>query len=563
MKTFVAQVLQHQRQRLFNRNVGALLRFLIVFVVMVAVYSVAFHHLMEYEGRYYSWLTGVYWTLTTMTTLGFGDITFHSDAGKAFSIVVLLSGVIFLLVVLPFTFIEYVLEPLMRAQTAARAPREISESVNGHVILTRHDEVTGSLIRRLGQYGIPYVVLVPVLEEGLRLHDLGIQVVLGELDDPETYRNVGIERAALVATTASDPTNASVAFTVRQVSAEVPIVATANDPASVDLLELAGCNHVLQPAEALGQMLARHTTGTDALSHEIGRFGDLILAESTAARTPIVGKTLGAIDLEKATGVRVLGTWERGRFHLATPELVIGENAVLILAGKEADFARYDEMFCIYNVSATHAVILGGGRVGRATGRALARRGMDYRIVERNAERIKDDGKYVHGNAAEFNVLLQAGLRRAPAVAITTHDDAINIYLTIYCRRLRPDIQILVRTTEERNVSTLHRAGADFVMSYASMGASTLFNRLRHTDVLMVAEGLNVLKVRCPRQLAGRTLAEASASGGEGWSLVAARIGDAFVLDPPAEHRLTENQEIIVIGSGEAEERFVRRYAKA
>ena len=58
------------------------------------------------EEQEHSWLTGFYWTLTVMTTLGFGDITFHSDIGRLFSVLVLLTGVILLLIVLPFTFIR-------------------------------------------------------------------------------------------------------------------------------------------------------------------------------------------------------------------------------------------------------------------------------------------------------------------------------------------------------------------------------------------------------------------------------------------------------------------------
>jgi hypothetical protein len=46
------------------------------------------------EGRYHSWITGLYWTLPVMTTLGFGDITFASDIGRLFSIIVLLSGIV-------------------------------------------------------------------------------------------------------------------------------------------------------------------------------------------------------------------------------------------------------------------------------------------------------------------------------------------------------------------------------------------------------------------------------------------------------------------------------------
>ncbi len=53
----------------------------VVFIVMVALFSTAFHELMDREGRSFSWATSIYWTLTTMTTLGFGDITFTSDAG--------------------------------------------------------------------------------------------------------------------------------------------------------------------------------------------------------------------------------------------------------------------------------------------------------------------------------------------------------------------------------------------------------------------------------------------------------------------------------------------------
>ena len=58
---------------------------------MVCVYSILFHFLMIIENREFSWITGFYWTLTVMSTLGFGDITFATDIGKVFSIIVLMS----------------------------------------------------------------------------------------------------------------------------------------------------------------------------------------------------------------------------------------------------------------------------------------------------------------------------------------------------------------------------------------------------------------------------------------------------------------------------------------
>ena len=245
MKFLIPQLLYFWKDRHSRINTYALLRFLAAMAALITLYSILFHYLMAYEGRQESWITGFYWTLTVMSTLGFGDITFQSDLGRLFSTLVLLSGIIFLLVLLPFTFIELFYAPWIKAQEAARAPTELPAETAGHVIITQHDAVTNALIERLNQYHYPYVLLVAELNDALHFHDLGYRVVRGALDSPETYRRVRVEQAALVATTANDRLNTNIAFTVREVNETVPIIATANAPASVDILELAGCNHVL------------------------------------------------------------------------------------------------------------------------------------------------------------------------------------------------------------------------------------------------------------------------------------------------------------------------------
>jgi len=108
-----------------RQNVRMLLRFMLILTAMVVSYSVIFHFLMAWEGKEYSWITGVYWTLTVMSTLGFGDITFTHDIGRVFSIVVLLSGVVFMLVLLPFAFIKFLFAPWMEAEARRRTPREL------------------------------------------------------------------------------------------------------------------------------------------------------------------------------------------------------------------------------------------------------------------------------------------------------------------------------------------------------------------------------------------------------------------------------------------------------
>lgn len=546
-----------------QHNVRVLAKLLLVFVALLVLFSVLFHLIMRWEGQQHSWLAGVYWTLVTMSTLGFGDITFASDVGRIFSIIVLLSGTAFLLILFPFTFIQFFFLPWMEAQAAARAPRKLDKKTQGHVVLTGLGSVDAALIRQLQRAEIPYVVVCPDLNEALLLHDQGYRVMVGDLDDPDTYRRLQVEKADLVATTRTDMANANVAFTVREISDSVQIVATASFPASVDILELAGCNRVLQLAEMLGQSLARRILGRDAKSHVIGQFGDMLVAEAAAAETPLVGRTLADIRLRDHVSVSVVGIWNRGHFELAGPDTVIHDTSVLVLAGSQAQLSNYDALFCIYKPALGHVVIIGGGRVGRATAKALEAEGIDFRIVERSPDRIRIPEKYILGDASELDVLQRAGIMEASAVAITTHDDDMNVYLTIYCRKLRPDIQILGRANLERNVTTLHRAGADFVLSYASIGANILFNLLKRIDTLLLAEGLSAFRLTIPPSMVGRSLAQCGVREATGCNVIAVVDGDETDINPDGHQPLPAGVELIVIGDAEAEQRFVERFPRA
>jgi Trk K+ transport system NAD-binding subunit len=563
MKSLGSVLSATQRQPDSPQNLRLVFIYLGFLVALITLYSVLFHWMMAFEGRSYSWLTGFYWTLVVMSTLGFGDITFQSDLGRAFSIVVLLSGIVSLLVVLPFVFIEFFYVPFLKAQNQARAPRRLSERVSGHVIITNRDPVTLALIGMLRDYGYPYVLLVETPETALEMVGTGINVVVGAPDDPQTYRNVGIDRAALVVATGGDMINTNVAFTVRELSPTVRIVATARDSEAEEILSLAGSSMVLKLGEMLGNALARRVIAGDARAHVIGAFGDLIIAEATAAGTPMVGKTLAECRVEQLTGIRVLGIWERGVFSIAVPQTPIRDVTVLVLAGKLEQVQRYDAIFCIYHIAQGRVVIIGSGRVGRATARALAARGADYCLIDKSQQRLEGAAHGVVGNATDRRVLDDAGIGAAPAVVVTTHDDDINTYLTIYVRRLRPEIEIISRATLERNVSTMHRAGADFVMSYANMGAGTIFNYLERGDVLILAEGLNVSKVGVPKKLVGKTLADGAPFDATGVRLVALGRGDEMDLNPDPDTPLSADSTLVIIGSLEGEKQFLSRYSDA
>ncbi|MBT6660963.1 MAG: potassium channel protein [Verrucomicrobia bacterium] len=557
------------------RNVRQLISLVLIVLAFILISSVVFHWIAGYENMVtdnnnnaIEWYDGFYWTMVTMSTLGYGDITFSLPLGKFYSLVVMLFGMFSMFVILPFAFIRFAYEPWMEAQNAARTPRALPKDTQGHVILTNLDPVCLTLIHKLDQYSIPYVLLVSDKDEALRLHDQGVVVAVGDTDDPGTYRNVRVEQAAMVVATGKDEANANIAFTVRElVDNRVKVVTLAKAEASVDILELAGSQNVIRLGDMMGQFLARRTIGNDAMAHVIGHFDELLIAEAMVTGTPIVGKTLAECNFSEMTHTNVVGVWDRGEYKGAGPDTRISESTVLVLAGSKEMIQHYNQVFCIYHAEESHVVIIGGGRVGRATARALAKRGLRYTIVEELPDRIRNKKYYVHGSAARIEVLEEAKIREASTVIITTGQNDTNIYLTIYCRKLCPDIQIISRANSERNISTLHRAGADFVASYASMGANIIFNLLKHSDILMVAEGLNIFRIELPEHLEGRSLVESEIRDRSGCSVIAiqreidGRDTHLIHLDPT--ELLQAGDELVLIGNIESEEIFLKTYVSS
>lgn len=558
MKTLPAQLIYFLQNKTTKRNFAMLWKFFAFLGLIICLYSVLFHVLMTYEGRYFSWVTGFYWTMTVMSTLGFGDITFHTDLGLLFTIMVLLSGVLFLLILLPFTFIQFFYAPWLEAQEKARTPRELPEDFKDHVIITSFDPITTRLIERLVKQGIPYVIVTADLGQANELIDQGYLVVVGEPDRPSTYKRLRIENAALAVITNDDLTNTNLSFTIREVNRDVPIITNADHDHSIDILEFSGNIRVFQFMKMLGESLSRRTLGVGMTTNIIGRFNDVLISEMPALDTELVGKSLIEAGIRKTTGVTVIGIMEEGKFIASSPHAVITPKSILMLAGSSRQLEGFDKQYTIEKIQKeenVQVVILGGGRVGHAAAETLSRHGVSYRIVEKRTVNAggPDKEHFIIGDAADINTLKAAGIESAKSVIVTTHNDEMNIYLTFYCRQLRPDLQIISRSILERNVPKLHMAGADLVMSYASLGAGTIYQLLQPDGISLFAEGLTVLSIPAGAQFGGKTIMNSTIREKTGCSIIAINRRGQMVISPPPDTELEKTDELIIIGTVENE----------
>jgi len=549
-----------------RRRAMPFMKYLLVLTAVVLLYGWLFHVIMAWEGQDHTRFTGVYWALTVMSTLGFGDITFNSDLGRLFSTVVLMTGVLMLLIILPFLFIRVVYAPWLeqRNRSRLRQLQSVPRATSDHVLICSDDPIALGLIRRLKLAGVPAWVIEPDADTAMQLEDANVPVVYGDIDAPETYRRAGADRASLVLANDSDTVNSNIVLTVRELSSSVTIAAVADLYDSIDILELSGATHVLPLKQRLGEHLANRVSAGIERATVIGQFHDLQLAEFPVHKTPLQGKTIRDSGLREYVGVTIVGVWEGGALVPAHPDLELTALCVPVVIGSPRQIQALNELLVIYDANPNPVLIIGGGRVGRAAARALARREIPVHIVERDPalapklEGIVDS--YTIGDAADRKVLDAAGIAETPSVLLTTNDDAMNIYLTIYCRRLNPETRTITRATHERNVQAIRRAGADFVLSYASFGVQTVLSLVQGRELVVLGEGVDLFHVPLPESLAGKTLSEARIGERTGLNVIGVQGNGGIATDLSAGMRLPEGCTLITLGSAEQRERFAEAY---
>jgi Trk K+ transport system NAD-binding subunit len=565
MKFLPSQLAYLTTDREARQNLRALGKYVLFLVAQVVLYAVLFHVIkLNVEHEQHSWVTGFYWTLVVMSTLGFGDITFTSDIGRIFSIVVLLSGVVFLLVMLPFLFIRLFYAPWLEARVRLRAPREVPEGTKGHVIIAEFDAVAAGLVERLGAEHVPYFVIEPDPARAAQLFGDRVSVLMGENDNRLTYERAAVASARMVLANCEDTTNTNITITVREVAPELPVAAIVEEQDAVDILQLSGATSVLPLKHQLGDYLANRVDAGRPEAHVVGEFRGLQIAEVPARDAPFVGRTVRETKLRQQTGLSVVGFWERGKLRPAYPDTAIQADSVLVVAGTPQQMAALNALLPGEADLSAPVLVIGAGKVGHAAARSLKRKGLRVHVIDRTEAALAPiagdvDGIFP-GDAADRRLLEAAGILDARSLLLTTNEDAMNIYLAVYCRRLNARLRIVSRITHERNLEAIHRAGADFVLSYTTLGVEAVMSLLRGYPPVLLGEGVELFSVPVPPSLAGTPLLESAIGSKTGLSAVALKRGDELIAPLSSEMVLESGTDLVMLGSHEQRAAFIREF---
>jgi voltage-gated potassium channel len=258
-----------------------------------------------------TWLDALFMTVTTITTVGYGEVKPLDSIGRIFTMIVAIVGIGSLF----YTFgvvMDYLVAVRLADPTRRRKMEKHIDKLHGHTILAGLGRVGRQAAQELAAARAPFVVVDPG-EASIRwAEDHGWLCLQGDATDDAVLEHAGVRRAhGLIATTANDATNMYIVLSARVLNSKLHIVSRAVDETSVPKLTRAGADRAISPYAIGGHRLAHlilSPTVVDFFETALRRGTEALNIEAVAVSpdSPAVGRTLEALALRQMTGATVL-----------------------------------------------------------------------------------------------------------------------------------------------------------------------------------------------------------------------------------------------------------------
>jgi len=225
-----------------------------------------------------------------------------------------------------------------------------------------------------------------------------------------------------------------------------------------------------------------------------------------------------------------------------------------------------------------HYIICGCGRMGQIVCERLEEEKIPYVIIDSNEETIEAlketcDCIAVIGDASNEEVLLEAGIKRAKAVAALLPSDADNLYLVLTVRLLNPSIFILSKALEEEGEKKILQIGANKVVSpYKLSGHKLAQGLIRPTlvdfiDLIIRRQELSLsmeeFVVKKNSKIADQTLIGCDVRKKTNVIVVAfKKPGENIVFNPAPDIRIDTGDTLLVLGDERGISEFENLYIR-
>jgi voltage-gated potassium channel len=252
-----------------------------------------------------------YMTLTTMTTVGYGEVHPLSRAGRVFNSFLIFFGVTTIFIAIG-AMTQTIIEMELGDAFGKRRTKRMIDKLKDHYIICGFGRVGRGAALELAHAGVPFVVVDNNPERAERAMLAGMLAVAADSTRDETLRQVGIDRArGLVAALATDADNLFVLLSAKGLNSRIYVATRAAEEGAEEKMRRAGADAVFAPYSMTGHRLAQallrpHVVQfLDFTTKDVGE--DIAIEQvRVAPNSEMVDKTIREMQLRKEVGVIVL-----------------------------------------------------------------------------------------------------------------------------------------------------------------------------------------------------------------------------------------------------------------
>jgi voltage-gated potassium channel len=327
----------------------------LAFIALAVLFTLAFGTVGFVLIEGYPVFDAFYMTLTTVTTVGYGEIRELSHAGRIFNSFLISFGVtvIFLAVgAMTQTLIELELNQFF----GRRRVKNMVDKLTGHYIICGFGRLGRAAAEELQQAGVPFVVIDKNEDRAERAIRSGMLAVCADASHDDTLRDVGISRAkGLVATLASDADNLFLILSAKALNSRLQLSARVEEEATEQKMRRAGADFVFAPYSSTGHRMAQALLkphvhqfinfATQGGNLNVGIDNVGIEQVQVSARSSFVDQTLEHMQVRRELGVIVLAVRRSGGQMIFNPpaDLQIAAGDHLIVMGEADRLAKLEQ----------------------------------------------------------------------------------------------------------------------------------------------------------------------------------------------------------------------------
>ncbi len=204
----------------------------------------------------WDFLDSLYMTAISITTVGYGEITPLSDAGRVFTLVIIFLGIGILAYILGLAA-QAMVEFRIKSIFGRRRLGMKMKSVKNHYIICGYGRIGKVISQELMSKKVPIVIIDNNPESKEAFDQQAVLYIIDDATNEDILIEAGVERAkGLIAVVSSDADNLFITMTARGLSPDLFILARADEEQSHKKLLRAGANRVVLPYLIGGQKMA-------------------------------------------------------------------------------------------------------------------------------------------------------------------------------------------------------------------------------------------------------------------------------------------------------------------